>query len=403
VRILWVYPGGLWPLNTGGRQRTFHTIAGLAQRHEVVIVTTHGAGDDPDAVEKHLPRCERVISVPYAAPKWGTPAFALTLLASWMSSRPVYLRKWRVPEVRRRVAELLETQHYDVVVADFLMAVANLPAQTAAPIVLFEHNVEYLIWKRLSDIESRWWRRLPLAIEWRKMRRAEEAACRRSDLTIAVSDVDRNELARLVPEARITATPTGVDTSYYHALGGPEVPSRLVFSGSMDWYPNEDAMGYLVRDLLPLVRQEIPDVSVTIVGRNPSPVVRALAATAGVFVTGTVDDVRPFLDEAAVYVVPLRVGGGTRMKIFEALAMSKAVISTTLGAEGLDITPDDHCVVADGDDSFARGIVSLLRNPARRSALGRSGRALVEARYSWPTVAASFESQLTALVQARRR
>jgi glycosyltransferase involved in cell wall biosynthesis len=153
-------------------------------------------------------------------------------------------------------------------------------------------------------------------------------------------------------------------------------------------------MVYWVDEILPRVRKEIPDVSLTIVGRNPSPRVRALGGLPGLHVTGTVDDVRPAIGQASLYIVPLRIGGGTRLKIFEALAMGKAVVSTSLGAEGLGLTSGVHVEMADGAENFARTVVALLRDPARRDALGRAGRALVEERYSWPRVAEEFDRAL---------
>jgi glycosyltransferase involved in cell wall biosynthesis len=172
------------------------------------------------------------------------------------------------------------------------------------------------------------------------------------------------------------------------------VPNRLVFSGSMDWYPNEDAMLHFVDAILPRVRREVPDASLTIVGRRPSPKVEALGRQAGVFVTGTVDDVRPHIAAAPVYIVPLRAGGGTRLKIFEALAMGKAVVSTTVGAEGLALVPGRQIVLADEPDAFSQAVVALLRDPVRRAAIGAAGRQLVEERYSWASVTTQFERGL---------
>src|SRR5204863_7679482 len=170
--------------------------------------------------------------------------------------------------------------------------------------------------------------------EWRKLRRQERAVCRRADLTVAVSTEDRDRLAALAPGANVTAIPTGVDTNYFGPSLVPEIPGRLVFTGSMDWQPNEDAVTYFADAILPRIRHQVPHVSVAIVGRRPSARVKAVAERAGMLVTGTVDDVRPYIAEAAVYIVPLRAGGGTRLKIFEALAMQKPVVSTTVGAEG---------------------------------------------------------------------
>jgi glycosyltransferase involved in cell wall biosynthesis len=187
------------------------------------------------------------------------------------------------------------------------------------------------------------------------------------------------------------AIPTGVDPGYFKPLGGREVPERLVFTGSMDWFPNEDAIQFFLDAILPRVRRDVPGVTLSVVGRNPSAPLRAAAARAGVIVTGTVDDVRPFVDEAALYIVPLRAGGGTRLKIFEALAMGKAVVSTSVGAEGLAVTPGRDIAIADHPDEFARSVIELLRDPARRAALGRAGRLLVQRRYSWEQVSLEFD------------
>jgi len=171
----------------------------------------------------------------------------------------------------------------------------------------------------------------------------------------------------------------------------------------MDWYANEDGIVHFLDAILPAIRGEIPETGLTIVGRNPTPRLRQAAARAGASVTGTVDDVRPFISEAAVYIVPLRIGGGTRLKIFEALAMGKAVVSTRVGAEGLPLAPGVHFLGADDPAEFARAVVSLLRDPGRRKALGLAGRRLVEERFSWPQVAREFEARCAEIAGAPRR
>jgi glycosyltransferase involved in cell wall biosynthesis len=374
-----------------------------------------------------------------------------------VSALPVDLSKARVPALERAVRGLLASGAVDVCVADFLAAWPNVPARSPVPAVLFEHNVEHAIWQRLARTEPRWLRRALLEIEWRKMRRAEARACRAAALTIAVSEADRAQLAALIarapaasaaivapapaasaavigrtsaaraagiarapaalapviarasaasaaraPGARIESIATGVDTEYFAPSAALERPSSLVFTGSMDWYPNEDAVLHLIDAILPAIRAEVPHVSLTVVGRNPSARLIEAAARAGVRVTGTVDDVRPFVAEGAVSVVPLRVGGGTRLKIFEALAMGKAVVSTSIGAEGLPLTPGEHYLAADEPADFARAVVRLLRDADRRRRLGEAGRQLVEARYSWAETARAFEAHLEAAIAGRR-
>jgi len=391
MRILWVKMGGLWPPTAGGRIRSLETLSCLARRHEVTVVTTHGPSDDPDGLRQRLSQCERVISVPFVAPRVGTLPFARALAGSWCTSYPVDLWKWRVQAVREQVRDLLIGGSVDVCVTDFLVAAANVPRVPRVPIVLFQHNVEHMIWRRVADLERTWWRRAVLEVEAWKVRQAERRACTAADLVVAVSEDDRARLKALAPGSRCVAIPTGVDTTYFQPSSGPKQANRLVFTGSMDWFPNEDAIRFFVDAILPRIRAAVPDVTVSVVGRNPSPDLRETAERAGVVVTGTVDDVRPYVDESAVYVVPLRAGGGTRLKIFEALAMGKAVVSTTVGAEGLAVTPGRDIVIANQPDEFAGSVVALLRDPARRLALGRAGRALVQRRYSWEHVSGEFE------------
>ena len=392
MRLIWVKVGGLWPVNTGGRIRSFHMLRELSHRHEVTLLTTHGPSEDPRALEAALPRCE-VVSVPWALAKRGSARFALALVRSWLSSLPVDLYKARVPALGREIERRLANEHVDLIVADFLLATPNVTRAAAPPTVLFAHNVEHVIWQRMREVEPRAWRRILLALESRKMRRYEASACARAQLTIAVSDADRHLLAAAAPGARVRAVPTGVDVDYFAPDGVAEIPGRLVFTGSMDWYPNEDGIVHFIDAVLPRIRREVPAAALTVVGRNPSARLRGAAAAAGVRVTGLVDDVRPHMAEAAVYVVPLRIGGGTRLKIFEALSMAKAVVSTTVGAEGLPLAPGRHFLQADEPAGFAEAVTSLLRDAARRRAIGAAGRRLVEERYSWSRVVDEFEHQ----------
>jgi glycosyltransferase involved in cell wall biosynthesis len=403
MKILWVKMGGLWPPTSGGRTRSLNLLAELSRRHEVTVVTTHGAEDAPDGLVDRLPHCKRILSFGYQVPKRGSAAFPLTVARSWLSADPVDLWKWRVPAVKECVKSLIAGRRVDVCVSDFLFAAANLPLNCGVPTVLFEHNVEYLIWKRLCDLEQVAWRRALLEIEWRKLRAREAEACRRFDVTIAVSADDRDRLAALAPEANITWIPTGVDIDYFAPSPQADRPAHLVFSGSMDWHPNEDAVRYFMSEILPHVRAAVPGVTFTIVGRNPSPALRDAAAAVGAGVTGTLDDIRPAVAEAAVCVVPLRAGSGTRLKIFEALAMGKAVVSTTLGAEGLAIEHGRHFIAADGAHNFARAVIDLLDDPGRRRTIGEAGRQLVEDRYSWAQVARPFEWHCLSAVSQHAR
>ncbi|PYT14563.1 MAG: hypothetical protein DMF51_08325 [Acidobacteria bacterium] len=390
MRIVWVKVGGLWPPETGGRLRSFHLVSELSRRHAVTLLTTHGGTDEPGELARRLPRCE-VVSVPFDIPKWASAAFARALARSWLTPLPVDLLKFRAPALEAEVRRRMNPGAADLCVADFLSATVNVRLRGALPVLFFAHNVEHLIWKRLCGVERRPWRRAALAIEWRKMRRAEAAICSRADVTVAVSEGDAALLRAGAPGAAVRTVPTGVDTSYFTPGESGGTRPSLVFTGSMDWYPNEDAVRYFLEAVLPRVRREVPEASFSVVGRRPGAGLVAAAVASDARVTGTVPDVRPYLAEGMVYVVPLRIGGGTRLKIFEALAAGKAVVSTTVGAEGLPLVPGLHFLQADDPGDFAHAVVALLRDPGRRRALGEAGRRLVEERFGWPEVAREFE------------
>jgi len=278
----------------------------------------------------------------------------------------------------------------------------NLPARLPCPAVIFTHNVESEIWRRHAQARSGRLAKLLFRSQYRRMLRYERTTLGRFDGVLAVSDADRDTFARLYPASirrPVHIVPTGVDTEYFapRAESSESGNPSLVFTGSMDWLPNEDAMLFFCRDVLPLIHADEPRTTLTIVGRAPTPAVRRLAGAAGVRVTGRVDDVRPYVRDAAAYIVPLRIGGGTRLKIFEAMAMGKAVVSTTVGAEGLPVRDGEHVVLADDPQAFARAVVSLIRDVDRRRALGHAARDLVVSRHDWSAVAGALETALLSI------
>jgi glycosyltransferase involved in cell wall biosynthesis len=301
---------------------------------------------------------------------------------------------------------VLSAQQVDAVVCDFLVPAVNLPDSLPCPAILFTHNVESEIWRRHVENATNQVSRRLMTTQWRRMLRFEGAALSRFDLVLAVSDADRQTFGRLYPQsltAPVHVVQTGVDTSYFAPMDGEHRAKRahLVFTGSMDWLPNEDGMQYFVRDILPRIRQVEPDTTLSIIGRSPTPAVRRLADDSRIQVTGSVDDVRPHVAQGSVYVVPLRIGGGTRLKIFEAMAMGKAVVSTTIGAEGLPVTPGQHVLIADQPQQFADAVVQIIRDHEGRRRLETEARKLVVERYDWSAVASDFEAALVRVQRAR--
>jgi sugar transferase (PEP-CTERM/EpsH1 system associated) len=397
MRILWLNAGLLLPLDKGGKLRTWHLMRHLARRHAITYVCF----TDPDEKKEHLEGmaevCNSLLTVPRRDPAKGTPAFYLDALKHLVDPLPYAVGKYASEEYAGKVRHLLEHREFDLLVADFLPPVVNLPPTVLIPKALFTHNVEAEIWRRHAETATNPIARALLRQQWQRMLRFERIALTQFDLVLAVSDTDRDTLSRLYPGALrrpIHVVQTGVDTTYFAPLPQLERRAHLVFTGSMDWLPNEDAMLYFVAEILPRIRQAEPDVTLSIVGRSPTPAVRRLAATAGVEVTGRVDDVRPHIAAADVYVVPLRIGGGTRLKIFEAMSMSRAVVSTTVGAEGLPVSAGRDLVIADAPEHFAAAVVHLIRNVDQRRRIEAAARRLVVERYDWEAVARDFEQAL---------
>jgi glycosyltransferase involved in cell wall biosynthesis len=281
-----------------------------------------------------------------------------------------------------------------VVVCDFLAPSLNVPNALAAPTVLFQHNVEAMIWERHAAVAAHPVKKRYMAEQWRRMRRFEAAECRRFDHVVAVSPQDAEVFRRDFGVRSVSDVPTGVDTGYFRPTGAePRRPHELVFTGSMDWLPNEDAILWFAAEILPRVRARVPDATLAVVGRNPTAPIRALHGQAGITVTGSVPDVRPYMEAAALFVVPIRIGGGTRLKIFEAMAMGMPVVSTPVGAEGLPVRDGEDVVLAEEAEAFADAVVALLQDPARARALGDAAASRVQREFGWDAVAARFAAQ----------
>jgi sugar transferase (PEP-CTERM/EpsH1 system associated) len=402
MRILWLKSDLLLPLDKGGKLRTWHLMRHLARRHEITYLAFKEPGQPAADVDGMREVAARVETVTRREPAKGTFRFYADAAMHLVDPLPYAVAKYRSREFKQRLNALLESQPFDLIVCDFLFPAVNLPKRLPCPAVMFTHNVESEIWRRHAETRTGIEQAL-YGAQYARMLRYEGRTLERFDGVLAVSDADRQTFAALYPGAirqPVHVVPTGVDTEYFapDPIPNRQSPSpSLIFTGSMDWLPNEDAMQYFCRDILPLIRAEEPGVSLSIVGRAPTPAVKRLAEEHGVQVTGRVDDVRPYMKEAAVYVVPLRIGGGTRLKIFEAMAMGKAVVSTTIGAEGLPVTDGEHVMLADEPQAFARAVVQLMRDADRRARLESAARALVVEHYDWSAVASELEDALVTI------
>jgi len=236
------------------------------------------------------------------------------------------------------------------------------------------------------------------------MAAAERRYLQKADHVIAVSENDREAFTRFLDPQKVTVTQTGADTEFFQPSGEQEMPNSLLFTGSMDWLPNEDGIFYFANEIFPLILAKAPDASLCVVGRKPSRRLQELASRVpNIQLTGWVEDVRPYLAQRAVCIVPLRIGGGTRLKIFEAMSMGKVVVSTSIGAEGLPVKNGEHLLLADDPASFAESTLRLLGNDSQRTQIGQAARHLVEENYSWATVSKGFDQALESVVKRARQ
>lgn len=400
MRILWVKAGKMLPVDTGGKIRSYNILRHLARNHQVTLLSYYGGQRDSEyeiAIQRDFPGAETIHT---AALDGHFVAQALDYVGGVFRPVPFAVSKFTHPKVQRAVSNWLQLQELDVAVCDFLSASRNFPEKLLTPTVLFQHNVESALWRRMADAESNPARRLVYQLEAKKMLGYERSALAKFDHVIAVSEHDRRQFLAMDPGSSVTVVPTGVDTQKYTpAPPASADPPRIVFTGSMDWEPNVDAVAYFCTEIFPQIRTEFPQALFQIVGRNPHVSVKQLASNF-VEVTGTVPSVSKYLNDASVMVVPLRIGGGTRLKIFEAMAVGKAVVSTSIGAEGLDVQSGRDLILADNAKSFAEAVCLLLRDAQCRRGYEQAA-AKVAAQYDWSNIERLFSKILTSVSSAQ--
>jgi sugar transferase (PEP-CTERM/EpsH1 system associated) len=400
-KILVLTPQFPFPPHQGTTLRNYNLIAGLAQRHEVHLLSFGDPEESQGTPVDDL--CQSVQTFP--APQ-HTMDQRLKGLA--FSRLPDMAQRLPSPAFQDALAETLERLDPDVVevegieMAQYLFQVADMRGDRNRPLLVYDdHNAEYVLQQRAFETDLRQPRRWVAAaysyVQWRRLRAYERRACLAADRVVAVSDTDAAALRKLIPGLEIAVVPNGVDMDYYTAPVPPLAPQEgpgdqdLVFTAKMDFRPNVDAVLWFSQSVLPLIRRRSPGTRFWAVGKSPHSRLAHLADDPGVVLTGWVEDVRPYIAGASLYVIPLRIGGGTRLKVLEAMGMGKAIVSTALGCEGFDLVPDQELVVADDPAEFAVAVVDLLRDAERRERLGRAARRFAGSRYDWRMIVPRLE------------
>ncbi len=321
---------------------------------------------------------------------WGH----LSRARNMFSRKPHSVEAMRSRSAAQRIRELLDSGRIDAVFCEQTQPLINVPDPLPVPLFLDNHNAEHVIWQRFLLHAPNPLARLYARYESKKLREWERGACERAKLAMTCSEQDRRILQSLCPHTPFCVVPNALDTDRYFPASQEE-PFKALFQGGMDWYPNRDAVQHFVRSILPEIRRRIPSIEFVVAGRNPSHAFRRrLARAPHVRFTRTLEDIRPEVAGAAVCVVPLRIGSGTRLKILEAAAMGKAIVSTRIGAEGLDFRHNEEIVLADNTLEFAQEVVRLMGDARLRNRLGLNARKRVEEQYSFPVLCKALEDAM---------
>jgi glycosyltransferase involved in cell wall biosynthesis len=429
-KILMLTPQFPYPPHQGTTMRNYNLIVGLARHHQVHLLSFGDPAQSRGTPVDDLCHSVQVVRPPQRSMRQRVVGLLL-------SRRPDMAQRLPSAQFRAALDATLARENPDVVevegieLAQYLFQAAESRAGRNRPLLVFDdHNAEYVLQQRAFETDARQLWPLPWIqglrgstqhrrdrligaaqdrqvrrwvgaaysfIQWRRLRGYERRVCLAADRVVAVSEADAEALRNLVPGLDPIVVPNGVDIELYNGpaptLAAPSSPgsSDLVFVGKMDFRPNVDGVLWFAQEVLPHVRREAPHVTFWVVGRDPHPRLNVLGDDPAVELTGWVEDVRPYIAGAALYVVPLRIGGGTRLKVLEAMAMGKAIVSTALGCEGFDLVADQELVIADTPAEFAAAVLALLRDPGRRERLGRAARRFAGSRYDWRMIVPRLE------------
>lgn len=401
MRILMLAPTFPWPLNRGSKIRIYHTLKELSQSHQVTLVAPLREDDERMGVEDIREFCSKLHTVQASTiPLWIAAARALFSL--W----PYDVAKFRDQQTAVLMDSLLRSYNYDVVWVHFLHAFSSWPSslQRKGVVLLDQHNVDEQVWQRFANSGNWLARGFAYQNKW-KLRRFQRRVLKEVDVVLSVSQEDACSMNRTVPEdCQVWAVPNGIDTEEFRpsSIRRDKNVNIIILCASMDVFMNVDAAVRFAKELFPLIRTAVPNAEFWIVGRDAESRLRKLTELQGVRVFGTVEDVRPYYEEAKVAVAPYLYGGGTKLKVLESMAMGVPVVGTKAGCQGIQAIGTSPFFVEDTDEGFARRVVELLNEERLRQVASVAGRKLVEQKYSWRDIMTDAISQLESLVDGQK-
>ena len=380
MNILFIATFIPYPPSYGGSyQRTFNIIKHLAKENNIFLIGFVKKKNMPEDIDALKKICSKVVAL-YTSDDWSVLSLAKHLFLNLFSPLPYTVQKYYSRKVKRVIEGILKETKIDILHLDAPDLAGYMEDYPELPSVLVNHNVESILMKGYARQTRNIPKKLYFYLQGIKMRLYEKRMLPEADACIAVSDDDGERLKAIAPKANISIVPNGVDTGYFCPKEGSVDENNMIFIGSMDYYPNLDATIFFCKKILPLIKKEVREAKMIVIGA-PKP--KQLLGIKDVEVLGFIEDVRPYIQRAGVYIAPLRIGSGTRLKILEALACGKAIVSTSIGCEGLAVTHYKDILIADRPEDFAKAVITLMKEKGLREKLGKEGRRLVEERYDW--------------------
>lgn len=397
MKVLVLTSKFIWPLNDGGVIRDFNLLRETAKRHEVYLLSFLINQTDRDYFSALKPYCKKIIGVDLRRPKWL--ALKNAVLGT-IGSRPFILREYFQGDMAETIEKVITEENIDVIHAHFLHMGQYITKKKLASLVYDPHNLEHILWKRLSENLENSLKRTFAKLQCQKLIHWQQIVAANSEVCVTLSDKDRDEYLRIAPYADITTVPNGVDIEFWSPIPNKDEPYSIIYFGNLSWLPQADAAIYFYDKIFPHVLANVPEVKLYIVGQNPPESVKKLASDR-IIVTGFVEDIRQYIARTAVVVMPLRIGAGTKHRIFQALAMKKSIVATSVAAEGIALKHGETVMLADEAEVFAKHTITLLRKPELRKKLGHAGWKLVHEQYNWVKIYEILDSVFRRAVEKR--
>lgn len=386
MKVLHIFPYLPTPANFGGAMRTYHILKHLVENHDVTVAGFSEKGDI-NLFRQTFPELK---GKTYFLNRKRINPFRYQQLLSFFTPHSYWYLWGRSKEFQRMLNDLLKEHDFDIILTEF-SSMGHFKLESNAIRVLDAHNVEYDNFRRMSSLEWSYPRKRFYRREYEKCHREEIDIFKNQDAIFTTSQRDSELIGRDVDYIPHHVIPNGVEMSYFRSMESDVEPHSIVFTGAMSYVPNHDGMIYFIESILPLIRNVIPGIKLYIVGGNPPDFLMKYQSD-NIIITGFVDDVRPYIDRASVYVVPLNMGSGTRLKIAEALSMQIPIVTTSVGCEGLDVVDSKHLLIRDTPVGFAEAVIELINNGELRDKLVTNGYELAGKKYDWNVIGRSMDN-----------